>query len=377
MTVQSFVLAIIYTSKIQGVWPDVLRIQSAKVEVATLENWLSKLDDDSIYSYAKPSGYCFFKDQSGTSYSNLPGPPSFSDVVNGKVRYCVGPDSQKDCTEPVFQKSMAQEQLHSPSCSCDAYSVWAFKQFLTKSTAMSGVNMLTGQRVSLSGDAWCLNIARFMQKPRPHLVDYRELDANRQTDYKIIRFTSYEYFFQQVDKWSELYTYLKDKCPNPLSCEPIGYQETIPDYFRYIIFPFISEAENDGSWKTIQYQSGNTFKSALDYIASKNFNCDTWYSSNIGVGASIIQDDFWDIADNVIEISSSDLTIKFPNVYNDTSSAELATTISETTTPTRNTDMIEETTIISETTSETTTKYSTFGNVGPTTSIWSFLRFFE
>ena len=272
---------------------------------------------------------------------------------------------------------MAQEQLHSPSCSCDAQSVLAFKQFLTKSTAMSGVNMLTGQRVSLSGDAWCLNIARFMQKPRPHLVDYRELDANRQTDYKIIRFTSYEYFFQQVDKWSELYTYLKDKCPNPLSCEPIGYQETIPDYFRYIIFPFISEAENDGSWKTIQYQSGNTFKSALDYIASKNFNCDTWYSSNIGVGASIIQDDFWDIADNVIEISSSDLTIKFPNVYNDTSSAELATTISETTTPTRNTDMIEETTIISETTSETTTKYSTFGNVGPTTSIWSFLRFFE
>ena len=90
-------------------------------------------------------------------------------------------------------------------------------------------------------------------------------------------------FFEQVDQWPIMYDYLKDNCPNPENCLPA--KEIIPEYFRYIIFPWIRSLEvSQVQFETL---SGGRFRSALDWVASKNFNCDNWFAGQSSISESI------------------------------------------------------------------------------------------
>ena len=89
-----FVLAIVYTTKIQGVWPSFSRIQrfheierkivgekeerlsmkrnsrNGPLEISELDEKLSVLGSENTNHYAVYSGYCFVDDGQGASYES-------------------------------------------------------------------------------------------------------------------------------------------------------------------------------------------------------------------------------------------------------------------------------------------------------------------
>ena len=209
--------------------------------------------------------------------------------------------------------------LHSPACGCTDTTKQEFDQYISVATLNDGLDVLTGIPVTRAGPSWCLNVAEYL-RPKTDVccTCYSQFcdslqTNNGKTEKRIIRFDNYEEFFSQVDKWPELYNYLKDQCPDPERCDyPDISGETIPDYFRYIIFPYIRSVETNGAYDRNReyYPSKMKFKSALDFVASKNFNCNRWFS-----GALADDDEEIHIVRNLIRVSANDLTITFPDVF--------------------------------------------------------------